>query len=67
MQMNELADFNRDGFSRDEFAAIEDDLREQLRIYFRHLVGIAGAYEHIDANRSVQDTLKGLAGSCCNV
>jgi hypothetical protein len=48
--MGNLADSNLDDYSPDERAAIEDDLREQLRIYFRHLVGIAGAYEHIEAN-----------------
>lgn len=46
--MDEPSNFNLDDFTPDELVDIEGELKERLRIYFRHLVGIAGVYEHID-------------------
>lgn len=48
--MVELADSNLNDLSPGELKALEDALREQLRIYLRHLVGIVGVYEYIDAS-----------------
>lgn len=45
--MDRSIDIDLDDLSHDELAAVEDELREQLRIYFRHIVAVAGAYEHI--------------------
>jgi hypothetical protein len=39
-----------DGLSADELAILNDELRAQLSIYLKHLVGLAGVYEHIERN-----------------
>jgi hypothetical protein len=45
--MDSSTEINLHELSDHEIAAPDDDLKEQLRIYFRHIVGLAGAYEHV--------------------
>ncbi|MDZ4685678.1 MAG: hypothetical protein SH850_11485 [Planctomycetaceae bacterium] len=45
--MDNSADFDLNELSTEELAALKSDLSDQLRCYFRHIVGLAGAYEHI--------------------
>jgi hypothetical protein len=41
-----------DGLSADQLAFLEEELREKLSIYLKHVVGLAGAYEHVGDHRS---------------
>ena len=55
--MERSSDNDLEGLSADEVAAVEDDLKERLRVYLRHVVALAGAYEHVhgDGNRSPKE------------
>ena len=48
----DATEINLDLLWPDELAAVESDLKEQLRLYLRHIVGLAIAYEHIGADGS---------------